>query len=220
MILEIVHVCPERSPAARRCACPTFIQANGVWKNTLDYIITDDCDRTCDLKHHPPVGSADQAHVVITWQYRLLSKIERRFHNNKFNFTKGNFAAMSHYLDAIDWNLKFANHSVNECYEIFQAPYNEACSCFIPLKNKTNAHKSWPPWVTSDLKRLSAIKKKLWYLNIASKWKNVSLVNDYKSTRRAIQKLVRSSILNYEKELASDNKNYKRLFAYINDKRE
>ncbi|RNA30226.1 RNA-directed DNA polymerase from mobile element jockey-like [Brachionus plicatilis] len=71
------------------------------------------------------------------------------------------------------------------------------------------------PWMTPAVKVLTKNKRDLWHKNQASKWKIRSLVLEYKKCRQDVKRICRSTIRNYESELASDKKNPKRLFAYI-----
>ena len=61
-------------------------------------------------------------------------------------------------------------------------------------------------------------KKKLWFQNVASSWKDADKINDYKKMRRTVKKATKTAIIQFKESLANDKKNPKRLFSYINSK--
>jgi hypothetical protein len=114
-------------------------------------------------------------------------------------------------------NTTLDNKSVNDAYETLIEEYNSVCEKYIPLKSSHKMKK--PPWFTKHLERLTTKKKSLWHANSRSKWKNVSLVKDYRKTREQLKKDTKLAISSFERNIAEDKKNPKKLYSYINAKR-
>ena len=84
------------------------------------------------------------------------------------------------------------------------------CEKFIPKKIVPDSKKTAPS-INAELKTLIKLK--------SSGWKNEILVQQYKSTRNNVKKTSRDSVRKFEMELATDKKNPKKLFSYINIKK-
>lgn len=72
--------------------------------------------------------------------------------------------------------------------------------------------------LNEQITKLSRLKKALWHSNQRTKWKCASLVKEYKKVLNGLKKEIRYAIKAHELTLASDKKNPKRLFSYINRK--
>ena len=88
---------------------PTFIQADGQFKNTLDYIICENKARIANVIHNPPLGSARQAHVVLNWEFYLRCKSTKKISSTNLDLNKANFNRIKADLSTTDWYTLFAN---------------------------------------------------------------------------------------------------------------
>ena len=129
----------------------------------------------------------------------------------------GQYAKINEMFKGINWTELFLGQSTDKCYILFQEKYNEACNKFIPKKS-SKLTKIRAPWMNKDL--MSAVKKKkhLWHQNMATKWKCTQLSDEYNTITRDIKKLTRMTVRDFEEKLASDKKNPKKLYAYINSR--
>lgn len=194
---------------------PTFIQANNTSKNTLDYVITESPARVSNLIGLPPLGSADQGHLILSWNLQLISSPNhRKVSSIKYNYKKGDYVEINKFISNIDWVNKFNNQDINHCYQLFLNIYTNACDKFIP-KIKINANPKYKsPWMTNDLLLLIKSKKHLFFKNVASKWKVPELVAEFKTCRSLVKSSIKKRVAEFELELVKDKTNPKRLFAY------
>ncbi len=87
---------------------------------------------------------------------------------------------------------------------------------YIPKKSQAKAKRA--PWATTELKKLASQKLHLFEINRATGWENEPLVHQYRVLNRRVGKVSSICRKSFEKDLASDRQNYKRLFAYVNKK--
>ncbi|RMZ97674.1 RNA-directed DNA polymerase from mobile element jockey-like [Brachionus plicatilis] len=196
---------------------PTFRKANGNTTNTLDLIITDSRNRLSCLSESSPLGSSEQAHISLSFKIEIANEIKEQFFSNKYAYKRGDFGQMQLELDRKNWGELFENKNIEQCYDEFLNTYNSLCDKFIPkFKQKINKRK--PSWINPELAKLIKKKKSLWHQLRASGGKNRSLEQSYTSVKREIEKKSRDSIRLFEKSLADDKLNPKRLYAYVNEK--
>ena len=197
---------------------PTFKQADDTLKNTLDYIISDTPDRVQELLCHGPLGTTKQGHLCITWNFQLSKPLKKNKTSSvKFLLNRGQYDEMNNTFTELNWTDLFQNKSADKCYTIFQNKYNEICDKFIPKKTKSNT-KQRAPWMNKDLMRTVKKKKTLWHQNMSTNWKCTRLANEYEKINRDIKKLTRTTVRDFEEQLANDKKNPKKLYAYINSR--
>ena len=198
---------------------PTFLQANSTCVNTLDYVITDDPSRVSSVSIDQPLGPANQGHLLIWYNYHIdnhLLPIKHR--SRKFNYKKGRYLEFNDKINSYNWPEMFDKKSIELCYDIFTSIYEKACLEYIPLfPNQTNK-KPRPPWMTTHIAKLSRQKRSLFYKNLASRWRYPNLVIAYKSIKKQITTATKHRIAEFELELASDKKNPKKLFSYVNSR--
>ena len=198
---------------------PTFFQANGICKNTLDYVISDTPERITNISKGPPLGSSIQGHLILTWEYNLSSSnITKKATSLTHNYKKGDYSSLNLHFNSINWSRELQNNNINDCYEIFLDIYTSACNKFIPKRIISSLPKFKKLWMNNELLDLIKLKNRLFYRNLASRWKHLELVHEYKSLRAQVKKLTNKRISEYEMDLASDKRNPKRLFTYINSR--
>ena len=188
--------------------------------NVLDYIVTDSSNRILLIEHHPPLGSIDHGHHVITFYYIYLDSenIEKN-KDPKLIYNKGNFNEFNAFLNQINWESIFSNLNIDECYETFLKIYNEGCRRFIPTKIFKKDKFTNSAWMTRDLKHLIKEKKVAWCKCRNSGSKNTIFAETYKSLNKQVKLRVKEAVKGFERSLANDaKKNPKRIYAYINGK--
>ena len=116
---------------------------------------------------------------------------------------------MKIHFSQIDWRALFNEKSSSNAYSIFLDEYRKACFKYIPQRSGTFRTKSRPLWMTKELASLSTRKRNLWHSNQRTGWRCISLIDEYKTTRNKLKKEIKTTILNYEREFASDKKNQK-----------
>ena len=70
---------------------PKFIQSDDSSKNTLDYIMSDNCKRVANLGTGAPLENAKQAHVTLCWDFLFACEPSKRFSYSKYNLNKGGY---------------------------------------------------------------------------------------------------------------------------------
>ena len=197
---------------------PTYID-NGLLKNTLDYVLTDQPNRLTHLSSSSPLGSSNQkTHLSLCWSFKTKSPLTTvATSSTKFNYNSGDYVSFNNYICKQNWTTLFTGKCINDSYDIFINLYKSACENFIP-KLSDRARKKYSPWINKDIRGMLQLKKSLFYRNVASKWNFPILVKEYMTIKKKLKKSIKSAILQYEHKLASDKKNPKILYKYINSK--
>ena len=188
-------------------------------ENTLDYIISEAPERISELSTLGPLGHANQGHLCLIWNYKLVAPIiTNKISSIKYIFKKGNYTKMNSELNDLKWNEIFAYKSTDECYIALQEIYNSKCDQNIPLKKFYTNRKQKAPWMNNAIMQKIKIKQSLWHKNLSKKFKCPILAQEYKKINSEIPKLTKEAVKTFEEELANDKKNPKRLYAYINNR--
>jgi gas vesicle protein len=197
---------------------PTFQQANGTMVNTLDFIISDTPEQISELSATPPLGKTKQGHLCLTWNYHLAQPSNKsRTSSIKLAIKKGNYDQMNEEFKELNWDELFKDKSTDQCYTIFQDKYNSTCGKFIPKKSN-QLRKLRAPWMNEEVKNILKKKRKLHYQQLSNQHQSNELSKKYHQTCQEADKLVRSTVKNFEENLANDKKNPKRLYQYIKSK--
>jgi hypothetical protein len=196
---------------------PTFRQANGEQKNVLDYVITDIEERITGLETGPPLGTTQQAHLSITWEFKCNYQQSVRSNFKKFVYVKGDYEKLNREISSVDWVNKLSACDTKTAYKAFTEEYSKLCESSIP-KLRQIVVKRKAPWITKEILVLSSRKKALWHKNQATRWKISSLVKEYERIRKNIKKKSKLATITFEQSLANDKKNPKLLYAYVNSR--
>ena len=125
---------------------------------------------------------------------------------------------MNEFFNNIDWLSMFDTFDVNNCYEIFLKNYQQACDKFIPTKQVMPVDFNYK-WLNGDIISKSKRKNKLWFRLRASGYKDKKLLCEYTNSKRELQKAIKNSIWNFERDLVIKAKsNPKMLYSYIKNK--
>ena len=106
---------------------PTFMQANGVQQNILDYVITESEQRIDQITTGHPLGDTDQGHLILSWDFELESSTQPNLktQSNILNYRRGNYDLMREHISKVNWNRRLDNLDPNSQYESFLSVYNE-----------------------------------------------------------------------------------------------
>lgn len=197
-------------------AFPTFLQADGTSKNALDLIISESGNRINHVKCGAPLGNTIQGHFTLRWEYNLASHHETKFRSIKYSLRKGDYTGLNVHFEKLNWEVKLHNKNADEMYDMFCNEIYEALEKYLPKLSLNPIKSKHKPWINGEVLRLASKKKRLFFMNLATDWENSELVSSYRRTNRLVGKQSRFSKIEYERELANDKKNPKRLFSYIN----
>jgi hypothetical protein len=133
------------------------------------------------------VRTTKQAHLSITCEIVTNTVKNSQFSSKKFAFSKGDYEKIKQSINAINWQEKMSDMDTNTSYSFIMEAHDNICIQFIPKLKQKNV-KPRAPWINEKVVSLSAMKKKLWYKNQASKWKIASLVKEYERIRKEFKK--------------------------------
>jgi hypothetical protein len=168
---------------------PTFQTKKGDMKNTLALILTDSEERVGELTTLPPLGMAEQAHLLLSWHMKVNSGNTAVETRKRYAYNRGNYDGLSSKLENIDWQEKLSKLNVQESYDYFCRTYDKLCTEYIPeAKSSTNTHKL--PWSSMEIRQLKTLKKRLWFKNVASKWRNTYLADNYQQAAGCVRKTI------------------------------
>ena len=196
---------------------PTFYTADARPTNTLDLLVSDSPERVCNLLQQAPLGNSKQGHVSLKWSYNTASVTHLRFQRSKYNFAMGDYEKFKSFTESLDWIKFFEGCTTNECYERFLEKYNDWSIQCIPTK--ALGTKRMKPWLTKEIRDLISLKKSLWKKQQSTFKSKPAVLRLYRETSRKLKKCIKKSVNLFEFKIASDKHNPKRLFAYINSKK-
>ena len=178
----------------------------------LDLIITD-TQFIHNIDTLAPLGKSD--HVVLM--------IETAFFctefptEQKFNYNKGNYAALRSYIDC-DWEKEFSavDSDVEEMWNILKTRIDSGVKHYIPLTSRFYSTK-WKRPLKEEIRNQIRIKKSLWRTYIRNK-DTASWLN-YTCQRNKVKKIIRNNLIEEQNTIAQQYKsNPKRFWKYVNSK--
>ena len=185
----------------------------------LDLILTNDENRIQQIKHEPNLGLNERGHDVLTWSFLLKNELVTKPIKEFKCYRKGDYKRMNDYFTKIDWNNRFKNKNMNECYNLFLAEYNQASENFIPKFSINRSKINKPKWINNEIRSKTKIRNNLWHANKKYKWRNKNLRKNYDKMNKELETEIENAQTNYEKEIIKDIKhNPKKLFGYIKSK--
>ena len=179
--------------------------------NILDVLITDVPDTVLSVEDIGIVGKSD--HVLILCEI-AMSLNKSCTSQTVPDWNKGDIDGAKQNLNLYNWEEVMANMTTNEAWDCFLNKASDIHSKFIPNKNRRNPNK--PPWLNRELVRLQRKKGRLW-----RKYKKTQSETDfeqYKECRKSLQRRLRSARRNFEKKLASEDRNPRAFNSYIKSK--
>ncbi len=115
--------------------------------------------------HHPILK------VTLNIPYSKASIITTAPDSKSFNFRKANYPLLYHQMSLINWDFLESINDVDDAVNQFYDRLNSVFLMCVPLKSSTNNrtlknkiknnNKSFPPWLTSDLKNAESEKQVL-----------------------------------------------------------
>jgi hypothetical protein len=208
----------ENESLTQNVKSSTFQKADGQINKTLDLIISDTPERISELAFTAPLGKTKLGHLCLTWNYHLSQPIKQeRTSSIKFALKKGNYDKINQKFNDQNWDELFNHKTTNECYNLFQEKYNEACEEFIPNKSQQSIRQR-APWMINVVLNIIEKKRKLRYQLQSNIFKSSKLVEEYHNACIEADKIFRITAKKFVEDLANDKKNPKRLYQYIKSK--
>lgn len=199
---------------------PTFYTEYEKPSKLLDLCITDSMERINSIERGAPLGSSEHSHVSLTWLYNVRNSNynkRNKFVRSSLNYRKGNYDELNKAFSSVKWEELMADKGVEECNLMLIDAYNKACKEQIQekvIKKRTK------PWMTTEILVLVKKKKRLMYNRQGSRSNIASLKIEYIKVCKELKRKVKEAVNKLENNIASDKKNPKRLFAYINAKKD
>jgi hypothetical protein len=209
----------NKSHAYQHIDFPTFQNSNNNQQNTLDLILTNECERLDNnIMYDTPLCFEKQGHVVIKAAYNIKTNKVKTVKAN-YAYKKGDYEAINSQLAQINWSSVLdSTKSLDECYNGFCNELLTLRDTYIPF-GKTLKHTA--PWVTQELRRLCSNKRKIFYkMRACNKKQKIHLRSTMKSLNKSVKTMRIQNVATYELDLAKDKKNIKRFYKYINSKKD
>ena len=188
---------------------PTRFRGNS--SSTLDLIFTREEEDVRNIEVLQPLGKSDHGIVVGNFVCEWRNKIKPR--SNRM-YCKGQYEIINKKIEEIDWNSKFCNKSVHECWDIFKVIIHDLVDRYIPMSTPKDYNE---PWMNRRLLKLWKKKHHSWnrYSAEKSQWK----WKQYRKKANKLKKNTRKARKAYEKKIAEESKTNKRaFFRYVNSK--
>ena len=192
---------------------PTFNRANGHASNVLDLVLSESDGRVGTVDHGPGLGCKLQAHQSLRWSYQLNDATCRTECLSRRNYVKGQYEEMNAHFMSTDWHTVLQNKPLDEAYTAFVNKIKQAEEMYIPVARRKPGKSA--PWITSELKALTKRKRSMWYTKLASGGKDAVLNQQYKEVAKLVKQRMRKAVQEYERSLAEDKVNPKRIYHYI-----
>ena len=116
--------------------------------STLDLIFTKEEGDIKNVEVLHPLGLSDHGVVIADFVCEWKSRVERKLQRM---YQKGNYVKIKEELELVDWEIEFADKSVQECWEIFKAKLEALIDKYIPMSKPNDYDK---PWMNKALMRL------------------------------------------------------------------
>ena len=133
---------------------PTRFRGNS--SSTLDLILTKEEEDVKNIQVLEPLGKSDHGIVVgnfiCEWRNKTMPKSSRMYN-------KGQYDTINMKIEEINWNEKFRNKSIQECWEIFKDIIHELINKFIPMSTPKDYN---APWMNRKLLKLWKKKQNAW----------------------------------------------------------
>ena len=173
--------------------------------NVLDWVITDNPSKINNVQHGPPLGEKGD-HCTICFDLTVT-------HNRSNNvgillYNKADFSQIRQFLSSIDWPEMTNDLNTEQAWCFFSNKMSEVIRRFIP-KSKPRLHKS-PPWCNSTTKTIKKEKNKAW--STYKKDKSKENWESFTKTRNKCNRQIKSQIMSFEKQLASNIKTNPKIF--------
>ena len=107
---------------------PTRFRGNS--SSTLDLIFTKEEEDVKDIQVLQPLGKSDHGIVIGNFICEWKNKVEPR--SNRMYY-KGQYEIINQKIEEIDWNDKFNDKTVHECWKIFKEIIQNLIDKYIPM---------------------------------------------------------------------------------------
>ena len=183
--------------------------------NILDLVISTDENLVNYLEIGEPLDTSD--HNIIRGSINVSYIIDNSSQKIP-NFKRADFDRIRHFLNDIDWDLEFQNKNASEMFQVLKCKLHECTTSFIPFKSRRLYGTRKPRWMSPDLQRLIARKKKLY--KKFKQTQNVLYRDEFRIISRNIKKTTKTDRKTFERKLSVNSKhNPKEFYAYVRDQR-
>ena len=181
--------------------------------NLLDLILTSSEESVSNLEYHAGIGLSD--HLVLSCtltveKNRLKEGIPR------FNYNKGDYAAINDTLMVIDWSSKFIGMTTEKMWIYFSNELEGQMEKHIP-KSVPKKNKRRKIWMTKEVTAKHRRKQRAWkkYKETGNKWDYVRATNE----KNELTMMTRNLCRDFEYNLARNMKhNPKAFWRYCKSK--
>jgi len=156
--------------------------------SVLDYLFTYDENSISYITYAPPLGKSD--HCCLLFEYVVNDYSTTEFDSLKLNYWKGDFSSMIKDLGKIDWEVMFAEKTIEEMWAYFKHTMQTLCTAHIPRRS-TNRKIKRRTWMTKATKKLLKKREEAWkrYREVCS----TSNYENYKSLRNKVSAAIRKA---------------------------
>ncbi len=176
--------------------------------NILDLVITNIPERIVDIYPGDRLGGSDHTAIHLS----ISMEIQRPEPKTVFNWFKANFTGMRAELSTVLWQDLFRSLSPEEKWAALRDRLQAAVNSHVPVKQVGPPGR--PPWMTREIQAALKRKRRLW-----RSARETGCAAEYKEADKEVKKMIRRSKRNFEKKLASGDRNNKRPFyAYVKKK--
>ena len=178
--------------------------------NILDCALTNTADRFVNIENIGNLKNSD--HAIIKLELDFIPRSNKTTEKVR-DWKNGDKPGLSTYLNEVKWSDILSDKNANDAWETMKMTISEALDRYIPLKLRRDAYN--PPWMTRQVKRLIAKKRRLWKKYVTDR--NDQFFQNYKSAEKDAKKAIRNVKRKYEQQLAT-NSNLKKFNSYVKTK--
>ena len=129
-------------------------------------------------------------------------------------YYKGQYETINEKIEEINWDEKFQDKTVDECWEIFKEIVQDLIERYIPMSTPKDYNE---PWMNRKLLKLWKKKHHAW--NRYSNGKSQRNWWEYRREANKLKKNTRKARRQFEKKIAAESKTNRRaFFRYVNSK--
>jgi hypothetical protein len=193
--------------------------------NILDLVITSDEQLVEKVIVGQNFGTSD--HQTVTFDLKLIGKIENTQRHDRKNYFKGNYDLAKKMIGAMDLKGMIQGKDAEESWKVFMDCMSGVIESTIPKQKKVNRKL---PWITREVQKKRGAKNRAWKklrkhrkmmneTNTLEQERLQQLQMSYVQKRNTSESVNRAAIANYESMLAKNIKqDSKSFFSYVNRK--
>ena len=163
-----------------------------------------------NIAYNAPLGNSDHLSISCDVHVNLKPIPTKKVY---YNYHKADFSGMKNFFTK-DWDVLFANTTIQEATDMFEKIYNEAVEKCVPKSTITKERSNKPVWMSQTSYRSVKRKYSSWVRYLRTK--QDSIYDEYTKKRNESNNEIRKARKNYEKKLAKEcRKNPKAVWRYM-----